>query len=108
MLTEYEAAALDKQSASAGAPAQPASADNRIGAVLVVLSLVSAIGLLYAAFFSDRGRVSPAPQPAAAASVPAPIFHPIASGLPEGVLFLRHRPSESGDMAVLQTGTSAR
>jgi hypothetical protein len=113
MLTEYEAAIVVKQSAVVGEPVQAPAvpAYNRIGAVLVVLSLFSAIGLLYAAFFTDRGQVSRAPHVAPAATVPAPLIHPVASGAPEAALFLRHPlRADAGltDMAVLQTGTSAR
>ena len=100
MLTRYQAAILASQSTVADPTlAQPAPAHNRIGAALVVLSLVLAIGLLYAAFFSDRGPVSRTPQAAPTASIATPVIHPVASGFPEAALFLRHRPLE-GDKTV--------
>ena len=90
MLTEYEAATLAKQKATGGLPAlgQVTSARNRIGAVLLALSVVSAVGLLYSAFF-HRGHVASVAR-VPAAPVATPIIHPAASGLPEAALFLRH------------------
>jgi hypothetical protein len=90
MLTEYEATMLAKQKAPGGQPAlgQVSSARNRIGAVLLALSILSAVGLLYSAFF-HRGHVASAAR-VPAAPVATPIIHPAASGLPEAALFLRH------------------
>jgi hypothetical protein len=91
MLTEYEAAILAKQKATGGVPAlgQLTPARNRIGAVLLALSVLSAVGLLYSAFF-HRGPVSSATRGVPDAATP--VIHPVASGVPEGALFLRHRP----------------
>lgn len=95
MLTEYEAAILARQNAADLVPAlQRTAGQNRIGMVMVALSLMSAAGLLYSAFFSDRGHVSRATQDVPASTIEAPIVHPGASGHPEAVLFLRH-PSEA-------------
>jgi hypothetical protein len=91
MLTEYEAAMLAKQKSADPAPIQAAPARNRIGAVLLALSVASAVGLLYTAFF-HRGPVASAARAVPAATVVTPIIHPAASGLPEGALFLRHAP----------------
>jgi hypothetical protein len=89
MLSEYEAATLVRQKAADPALAQAAPARNRIGAVLLALSVVSAVGLLYSAFF-HRGPVSSATRVVPAATGATPIIHPAASGLPEAALFLRH------------------
>jgi hypothetical protein len=97
MLTDSEAAVLASQGAVAAGAAsgQPGPAYTRIGAVLVALSLVAAIGLLHAAFFSDRGKVVRAPHAASVATIAIPIIQPMASGFPEGALFMRHRTLES-------------
>ena len=103
MLTEYEAAILARQNAADLVPAlQRTAGQNRIGMVMVALSLMSAVGLLYSAFFSDRGHVSRATQDVPGSTITAPVIHPGASGHPEAVLFLRH-PSE----AVLSTADGA-
>jgi hypothetical protein len=90
MLSEYEAGMLAKQKATGGLPAlgQATPARNRIGAALLALSVVAAVGLLYTAFF-HRGPVASAAR-VPAAPVATPIIHPAASGLPEAALFLRH------------------
>jgi hypothetical protein len=106
MLTEYEAAMLAKQRSADPAPIQAVSARNRIGAVLLALSVVSAVGLLYTAFF-HRGPVSSAARAVPAATVVTPIIHPAASGVPEGALFLRHRPFEGDARASQAVQTTA-
>jgi hypothetical protein len=99
MLTEYEAAILARQKAADLVPAlQRTAGQNRVGVVMVALSLLSAVGLLYSAFFSERGHVSRATQVVPASTIAIPIIHPGASGHPEAALFLRHRPFD-GDMA---------
>src|SRR5262245_26551052 len=50
MLSEYEAATLVKQNTAGPAPTRATRVQNRIGTVLVVLSVISAVGLLYTAF----------------------------------------------------------
>jgi hypothetical protein len=96
MPTEPEAAAPANQRPVATSPAfaHPGPAYNRIGAMLVVLSLIAAIGMLHAAFFSDRGTGARASQVSPVAPTATPIMHPMASGVPEAALFLRHRPVE--------------
>ena len=95
MLSEYEAAMLTKQKSADPAPAQAAPALKRLAAVLLALSILSAVGLLYTAFF-NRGPVASATRAVPAAPAATPIIHPRASGVPEAALFLRHRPSEAG------------
>jgi len=96
MLTEYEAAMLTRQrAADASRPlAQAPSERNRLGAVLVTLSVLSAVALLYTAFF-HRGPVSSAARVVPATTGAAHIIHPATSGLPEASLFLRERPCAS-------------
>jgi len=89
MLSEYEAAMLTKQKSADPAPAPTAPARKRLAAVLVALSVFSAVGLLYAAFF-HRGPVSSATRDVPAGAIATPVIHPAASGLPEAALFLRH------------------
>lgn len=88
MLSEYEAAMLAKQKSADLPLAQATPARNRIGAVLLALSVLSAVGLLHSAFF-HRGHVASAAR-VPAAPVATPIIHPAATGLPEASLFLRH------------------
>ena len=95
MLTDYEAAMLAKQKVTGG---KHIPGRNRIGAVLLALSILSAVGLLYSAFF-HRGHVSSATRSVPSASVATPIIHPATSGLPEASLFLRHRPLEGDGRA---------
>ena len=103
MLTQYEAAMLARQKAADLVPApQRTAAQNRIGMVMVALSLLSAVGLLYSAFFLERGHGSRTTRTAPASTIATPIIHPGASGHPEAALFLRH-PSE----AVLPTTAAA-
>jgi hypothetical protein len=106
MLTEYEAATLAKQRAADAPLVREPLARNRIGAVLLVLSVLAAAGLLYSAFFTDRGHAA---RPIRAGSAPAGatlVLHPATSGLAEAALFLRHRPFE-GDDQLSQTMTTA-
>jgi len=93
MLTNYEAATLAKQKVTGAklAAGHAIPARNRIGAVLLALSVLSAIGLLYSAFF-PRSHVSSSTRSVPSASVVTPIIHPAMSGLPEAALFLRHGP----------------
>jgi hypothetical protein len=91
MLSEYEAAMLTKQKSADSAFAHAAPARNRIVAVLLALSVLSAVGLLYTAFF-HRGPVSAAAQAVPATTGASHIIQPAASGVPEAALFLRHRP----------------
>lgn len=100
MLSEYEAAMLAKQKSADSACDRARPARNRIGAALVALSVLSAVGLLYTAFF-HRGPVSAATRAVPTTTGASHIIHPVASGLPEGALFLRHRESAktTADMA---------
>jgi peptidoglycan/LPS O-acetylase OafA/YrhL len=100
MLSEYEAAMLAKQKATGGEPALGCTspARNRMRTVLLVLSVLSAAGLL-CAVFSDRGHVARATQAAPAPTAAIPVIHPATTGLPEAALFLRHPPLASGDRA---------
>jgi hypothetical protein len=93
MLTNYEAATLAKQKTADAARTQATPARNRIGAVLLALSVLSAVGLLYSAFFHP-GHVSSATRVVPSATVATPVLHPATSGHPEAALFLRHRPFE--------------
>ena len=89
MLTEYEAAILARQKAADLVPApQRTAAQNHIGMVMVALSLLSAVGLLYSAFFSERGHVSRATQVAPVSTISVPVIHPAPSGHPKAALFL--------------------
>lgn len=94
MLSEYEAAMLTRHKSAGGDP-RPGRAvkRNRIGVALVALSLLSALALLYSAWFDW----TPGPRATRTVATPAvagPMVHPTASGLPEAALFLRQRPSE--------------
>jgi len=100
MLTEYEAAILARQKAADLIPApQRTAAQNRIGMVMVALSLLSAVGLLYSAFFSERGQGSRATRVVPGSTITAPVIHPGASGHPEAALFSRH-PFEAVPTAI--------
>lgn len=101
MLTEYEAAMLVKQrNAEAERPLAAApSSRNRIGTVLLALSLLSAVGLLCVAL-SDRGPAARATRADSAGTIATPanlVIHPAASGLPEALPFLRERPLANED-----------
>jgi hypothetical protein len=116
MLSEYEASVLvRRKAANTDAAARRSAESNRIGVALFALSLMSALALLYSAWFDW----TPGPRRAQAVPVSAiagPMIHPAASGLPDAALFLRHPPREGSDLAdrdlanmpVLQRGTSAR
>jgi hypothetical protein len=93
MLSEYEASVVAKEKAADPAEGQAAPVRNRIGAMLLALSVLSAIGLLYSAFF-HRGPVVSATRVVPSTTGTAHIIHPPTSGLPEAALFLRHRPFE--------------
>lgn len=107
MLSEYEAATLAKQKTADPAPTRAAPARNRIGAVLLALSVLSAVGLLYTAFFHG-GPVSSATQVVPVATGATHVIHLAASGLPEAALFLRQRPSDAAASDAVQTTASAR
>lgn len=99
MLTAYEAALLARQKAVDLVPApQRTIGQNRIGMAMVALSLMSAVGLLYSAFFAERGQVSRATQAAPASTIAAPVIHLPTNGLPEAALFLRN-PAPANDKA---------
>jgi hypothetical protein len=99
MLSEYEASVfVGGKSANIDPALRQPAASNRIGVALVALSLLSALALLYSAWFDWT------PGPRAARAVPistiaGPTTHPAASGLPEAALFLRHPPRESVDFS---------
>ncbi|MBX9773697.1 MAG: hypothetical protein K2Y71_04715 [Xanthobacteraceae bacterium] len=113
MLSEYEASTLVRTKAAGinRAPRRPLE-PNRIGVALAALSLLSALALLYSAWFDW----TPGPRTAQAvpvSTIAVPMIHPATSGLPEAALFLRHPLRENADenladMAVLRRGTSAR
>ena len=90
MLSEYEASVLTRQRAGGGslrlAPTGPVR--HRIGAMLAALSAVVAVGLLYSAFFSDRGPVSRATQVVPGSTIMNPVIHPAPTGHPKAALFL--------------------
>jgi hypothetical protein len=99
MLTKYEAALLARQNTADLVPApQRTAGQNRIGMVMVALSLMSAIGLLYSAFFAERGQVARATQVAPASTMATPVIHLPTNGLPESALFLRN-PAPAGEKA---------
>jgi hypothetical protein len=99
MLTEYEAALLARQKAADLVPApQRTVGQNRIGMVMVALSLMSAVGLLYSAFFAERGQVSRAARDVPASMTAAPILHPSTTGFAEAAVFLRN-PAQVGEKA---------
>jgi hypothetical protein len=99
MLTKYEATLLARQKAADLVPApQRTAGQNRIGMAMVALSLLSAAGLLYSAFFAERGRVSRAVQVAPASIIATPVIHLPTNGLPESALFLRN-PAPAGEKA---------
>jgi hypothetical protein len=113
MLSEYEASTLVRTNAASIDPAPRRAVEaNRIGIALLALSLLSALALLYSAWFDW----TPGPRTARAvpvSTIAGPVIHPAASGVPEAALFLRHPPRESvdenlADMAVLRRETSAR
>jgi hypothetical protein len=106
MLSEYEAAVLAREKGLDPARGQAAPGRNRIGAVLLALSVLSAVGLLYSAFF-HRGPVASATRVDPAATSTTHIIHPGASGHPEAALFLRHRPLEHGARATDAVQTTA-
>jgi hypothetical protein len=107
MLSEYEAAMLAKQKSADSVRNQPRPSRNRIAAVLVALSVLSAVGLLYTAFF-HRGQDSSVVRAGPAAPVTAPIVHPRASGLPEAALFSRQGPREGEASTTADMAVSAR
>jgi uncharacterized membrane protein len=89
MLTQYEAAILARQKADDLVPAaQRTVAQDRIGTAMVALSLLAAVGLLYSAFFSERGHGSRTTQVVPAATIATPVIHPAVSGHPEAAIFL--------------------
>ena len=100
MLSEYEASVLTRQRAGGGSLrlAHAAPLRNRVGAALVALCAVAAVGLLYSAFFSDRGPVSRATQVVPGSTIMNPVIHPAPTGHPKAALFLgrelRHRPAK--------------
>jgi hypothetical protein len=88
MLTDYEAAILTRQKAADLVPAvQRTVAQDRIGTVMVALSLLAAVGLLYSAFFSEQGHRSRLTQ-IVPATIATPVIHPAVSGHPEAALFI--------------------
>ena len=99
MSSEYEASMLVRGKSANISPAlrQPA-ASNHIGIALVALSLLSALALLYSAWFG--WTLGPrAARAVPVSTIAGPTTHPAASGLPEAALFLRHPPRESVDFA---------